>query len=310
VVGAFMLGSLGLFLQTVNALASSSCVSLDPVPAIRKSQIGKGAVGSEAIELFAAQPNHGTILLAHGLNLKPSAMNELALFFQGQGFSVVRLALMGHRGDVESFSKVTLDQWLQEFEQGYCAAKVLSCSGQVSFLGFSLGALVANVFESQHPQTFESQVLFAPALNSRYFTKWLKIFSWFPGLPIPSAANAEFRANGFTPIAAYNALFEGQEVLAEKDMSSVARALVWIDPQDELIDSTELEAWIARKNLPWHMRKVNTKSSSGLRHHQLVSSQNFEKSQWTKILEDSESWFLSHRRDNSTNSLCPGEMKK
>ena len=49
----------------------------------------------------------GVILLAHGLNLRPSKMNSLGHTFSRHGFYSLRVSLAGHRGNLNEMKLVT-----------------------------------------------------------------------------------------------------------------------------------------------------------------------------------------------------------
>ena len=217
---------------------------------------------------------------------------------------MVRLSFQGHRKDRAAYEAVTFDDWLAEFGDGVCLAKRLSCNGPVSFLGFSLGSLVATHFLSRFPETFESQVHLAPALAPRPFTQVLKALSWFPTFPVPSLSTPEFRAESSTPIAAYNATFDAEAKLDQITVPRSIPTLVWMDPRDELVDLKTMESWAARKELTWSFRQISTLAQGRLSHHLMVTAQNFLPEDWTRLVSTSEEWFLSHARVRSAPQEC------
>ena len=84
-------------------------------------------------------------LVAHGLNVRPAAMQPLIDWLNSKGSDVYLVKLSGHHqeGGV-SIQEVTAAIWWEEMVYGYNIAKrTASLQGlPVYFLGYSLGALL------------------------------------------------------------------------------------------------------------------------------------------------------------------------
>ena len=226
----------------------------------------------ETVKYIESEATRGVALVIHGLNLKPSGMNELATFLVHQKFDVCRISLSGHAEQVTNrkkrlapFQDVSLTTWRNEVQTAYKYAINIAAQKEVPLLliGFSLGgALGVDLTSGLGHQAFHRQILFSPALAVKPMSRLLKPLHGFPRLVIPSISPGEYRVNYGTPMAGYTALFELIADL-ENNTNSMhnSETLVFIDACDELVSVSGLENYIARNNLSrWSLHKIKKTS--------------------------------------------------
>jgi pimeloyl-ACP methyl ester carboxylesterase len=213
----------------------------------------------------------GVALVIHGLNLRPDMMQPIIAKLTAAGIDVLTLSLRGH-GDnyvhgngiavdqarLQAFKNVSYPLWTNEAYLAYLQLKERSEKiGVPRFLcGFSLGGLIGlDLFASNADVGFDKVVLFAPAIRLRAAVYLERLLSPFPGLVIPSMAPKAYLANKKgTPIAAYNALFDGLDRFNKKaDQKLNVPTLVFIDVQDEFIPLEKLKQLVEEKKWnQWH----------------------------------------------------------
>lgn len=180
------------------------------------------------------------VAVIHGLNLDPRRMGPLEQMIAGAGFEPASLVLSGHGAGhtIETLKGVSAELWLSE-----CAAlqRDKECVGA---LVYSLGALVwlVHLLETDACAAAELprfQVLFAPAIGLRWYTRAIQALQPFGSLVIPSLSHPAYRRHTGLPIPAYRALF--QLIRRLRDWAVQGRrlqvpTLVVLNKKDELID--------------------------------------------------------------------------
>lgn len=181
----------------------------------------------------------GVVLLAHGLNQRPSSWTELTEYLNSLDLHVYRLALQGHRGLAFSdMHTVNADIWEKELIDGYAQIKKCFPDIPIYLVAYSLGSLLAmSVQLKVGKRLFDRQVLLAPALAIKPYTRLaLAICKLFPFLP--SRSPREYLANrkGITA-EAYRALFQLEKDLQMfEDFATInIPTRVMMRPEDELI---------------------------------------------------------------------------
>jgi len=220
------------------------------------------------------------VILLHGLNLKPSKMDDWSAALKNRGAHVIRFALYGHAGVDEHMKTVNADIWRQEFvnlvEVAKRKAKELD-DVPLYFLGFSLGALVALEWSANNSSgdKFEKMVLIAPAISlSSFYRSLVDGASWLLGdnMVVPSRSPEEYRANvKGTSVAAYRALFALTDLLETKNYQGTnVDTLVLIDQNDELVSSDRVREVIKQFKLSkWKLEIVDNRfayDNYGFRH--------------------------------------------
>lgn len=191
----------------------------------------------------------GVVLLFHGLNLAPRAMDPLAQELQKLGFDTVQTTFRGHDGNHEAFRSVTRQEWLFDVEGAFERAVQIADRKQVPLyvIGFSMGGLLAIDYLQDHPELRDrvrKMVLLAPALSLHSVARLLAVSRYLPkNWMIPSLAPQEYAANKGTSIAAYRALYESSRKVRSIGLEAFSRipTQVWAHPKDELVSALGLE---------------------------------------------------------------------
>lgn len=243
-------------------------------------------------------------MLIHGLNLKPSAMDQLARSLAVIDVEVLRVELSGHKNsagaDDPSFQKVTARIWLDEARSAYreCTERARARKVPIFFVGFSLGGLLGELLLNQgHEGAFERVVLFAPAISVRPLTYVMRpLFLLGDGFVLGSVNDPAYRANSGTPMAAYRATFELQEQLeATAFKRSNIPTLLLIDPDDEFVSFSGIERIIRKYSLTeWRILRLSTEKSKleQSRHHLIVDESALGTAEWVRVKEAIQKHFM------------------
>lgn len=237
----------------------------------------------------------GVVLLVHGLNQKPSSWLELIRHLNRNGLHVYRLALQGHRGlSFDDMRKVNAGIWENELLGGYREIAGRFPMYPVYLIAYSLGGLVAmNVQIKTGQRLFARQVLLAPALAIRPYTRFAQILCRiFPYLPSRSPQGYVANREG-TTAEAYRALFQlEKEFRTFKDISILnIPTLVMMRQDDELISYKGTQRFLERNKLgEWRM--IPLLDGSALRRcscsykHLIVDSHSAGERIWRRITEE------------------------
>jgi len=287
------------------ALVSGDCVGVDSwsaLQAIKSEQAAQGHAESErTLVLLAARPAgatpRGVAVVVHGLNLRPSRMGDLVEVLVEAGFDVVRAALSGHGGNVETAKTVTRARFLADMHAAVCVAVARARERSsapeplpVVLVGFSLGALVSQDLVNTSAFTrspFAVQILFAPAIAVKPLAHAVRALWFWPTLSLPSLSLEEYRASPGTTLAAYNALFTSRAaVLGGPLERSRVPTLVFIHPDDELVSLAGTRALIEAKGLKsWQVDVVDKVGHGHSRtvNHLIIDQRSFAASEWQRV---------------------------
>lgn len=233
------------------------------------------------------------VVLLHGLNLKPSRMDDWSSLLTSRGAHVIRFALYGHTGDLAHMRDASADMWRRQFKDAMEHAKKIAAENNVPlyFIGFSLGALVALEWLSSQDDKnfFDKMVLIAPAISVPWYSRFaIKTASLFGlSMLLPSRSPESYRANKGTSVAAYLALFALKDSLeAKKYKNANVKTLILIDRNDELVDSRDVSDAINQYKLSnWSLEIVNNRfayDNYGFR-HLMVDQEAVGKELWTTL---------------------------
>jgi alpha-beta hydrolase superfamily lysophospholipase len=213
----------------------------------------------------------GAALVIHGLNLRPDRMQPVISALTGAGIDVLGLSLRGHGENfhhgngvdedtarLDAFKTVSFQLWLNEAYLAYLQLKARGREkGVPLFLtAFSLGGLIGlDLFAANADVEFDKLVLLAPAIRLHASVYLERVLSPFPRLVIPSMAPKAYLANKKgTPIAAYNALFDGLDRFDKTAGQKLnVPTLIIIDQRDEFIPLEKLKKLVEEKR--WHQWK-------------------------------------------------------
>lgn len=246
---------------------------------------------------------NGVALVIHGLNLRPSKMESIISLLTDSRIDVLNVSLRGHgqnftqkenedirRTRMEAFKTVSYRIWIDETYRAFSAAKKRSDENNVPlfFIGFSLGGLMgADLFVSYPDVGFDKMVLFAPALKLHGITYLGKLLSPFPRLVIPTLSSPSYLTNSGTPMAAYNALFEGIRHFNHNVCPKLnVPTIVFIDKRDELVSYQGLRQMVEKENLDqWkiHLIQKGNIHAKETIHHLIIDEPSVGKDVWKEM---------------------------
>lgn len=252
-----------------------------------------------------AQPLRAVALVIHGLNLRPAKMNAVINHLNAAGIDALRVSLSGHgqnykkidgrsasEARLETFKTVTYQGWFDETYRAYRQARARSEKEKVPlfFVANSYGSLIGiDVLITKPDVHFDKMVLFAPALKMHRRNHLIRLFSPFPKLVIPSFSPPAYLANKGTPMAAYNTLFETLNHFEKNIQPKInIPTLIFIDPGDELISFSNLEAMVA--NRPFHQWQIHRveKTATGKAakiHHLIIDPESTGGDVWQSMMD-------------------------
>jgi len=258
----------------------------------------------------------GVALVIHGLNLQPDRMQPIISKLTESGIDVLALSLRGHgenythgRGTAEdqarldAFKSVSYQLWMNE---AYLAYLQLKERGQekgipLFLTAFSLGGLIGlELFASNPDVRFDKLVLFAPAIRLHAKIYLERLLSPFPRLVIPSMAPKTYLANKKgTPIAAYNALFDGLDRFNKNAGKKLnVPTLVFIDQQDEFIPIRKIEELVEDQRWDqWQFYIVEKEDSARDEtfYHHIIDASSTGETVWQDMMKAAVNHLLNHK---------------
>ncbi len=254
----------------------------------------------------STNPVKGYALLVHGLNNKPEVMDDLGLYMLTLGIESFRLALTGHKGDPEEMRHVSTSDWQRDVYQGFCLVyeKAKKSGLPLYLIGYSLGGMIPLEIMGEPtgtPVVFTKQILFAPALATHWYVQGIRIFVIFgDDYLIPARVPKEYIVNKGASVIAYKNLDSLLDTLkAQKKSEGISqKTLIFLDPDDELISSKGLLAFINSKNLhpAWTLRFIQDRDSSfrPLYHHLIIDQRSLGPKTWESV-KNNIALFLAHK---------------
>lgn len=253
-----------------------------------------------------ATPSKGAALLVHGLNLKPGAMAAISRRLSAAGIDVLQVTLSGHDTKtltdmerLQEFRQASYAGWRSEVAVAYAELADYANERQLPkyLVAYSIGALFGAdlLVDAEENVTYDKMVLLSPALSLRATSQLLRPFSLFPDLIMPSFSPSVYHANWGTPMAAYNALYDGLHHF-EKGASNKLNipALVIIDKGDELVSASGIEHFIDSHQLTqWQFSAVH-KGSDAMTwyHHLLLDELALGRAAWNDMMQQIEEFLL------------------
>ncbi len=238
------------------------------------------------------------VVVTHGLNLNPDAMNDIEVTLHEAGMDVLALSLTGHENSLEDdirlarFRQADFQVWQQDMDLAVAQAALRAADQQVPLylLGFSMGGLLSADHVNRHPDsTVERLVLLAPALSLRWTSYLLMPLSVLPNFFLPSVAPDAYRANNYAPVSAYESLYSGLGRFSEQVEPSRINipTLVMIDQSDELISPDGVQSFIAEFGLDnWRYTLINkSEGAAPVLSHLIVSRHALGDEAWSEVAD-------------------------
>ena len=248
----------------------------------------------------------GIAVVVHGLNLRPSKMNDIVRFFQDKGIDVLRVTLTGHRGDFREIYLASKNRWQNDLRGAYCLAQdrasVLNQKMPIYFVGHSLGGLInldLLTADGYQGVRYDKMVLFSPAIAVngklrilRTLTRFLfsNPYAFYPSPPARYRRDylRYYRLLPDLPILAYDALFDSLAELQRKNFFSLnIPTLVFIDSQDELVSMDGILKIVSKNKLnQWKVVKVKSRNPILKKPpHHAITDEDLMGDEWKFILQ-------------------------
>ena len=239
-------------------------------------------------------------LVTHGLNLKPSRMNEIVKTLTASGALVLRLSLSGHRGSKVEQLNVLLEQWLNSYELAINILikkkKELEKHSQIDYplysFSYSLGSLIhLNAVMKLDQKIFKHSLMLAPAAWIKWYSYWAKILFFLPDyISIPSANHRHYRSQRGTSLASYRALYQGidkwHNFHEAKSLKSIAPLTIIMDPEDELVSLDKIKEFL-KKHPEIQANIIEIQNAQALIkpsfHHLIIDKKSVGEGQWSLI---------------------------
>lgn len=238
---------------------------------------------------YFAQPEQapeGVVVLVHGMNLRPKAMDSWVPVFQEWGLDVVRVSLTGHHPKGSQHG-ASAGLWRSEVRQACLEARLRAPGKPLYLLGYSLGgALIIDLVASQAIEA-SGLILLAPAIKIRRLVQASRMFGWFAGtgLSVPSRSPAGYRAQDWTSADSYCALYHVVDrISGSADRQALARvpALVFMSDDDELLSPVRTRDWLESADLPeWEFHELQTQGLA----HLIVDPSTMGASEWQRVTQ-------------------------
>ncbi len=204
----------------------------------------------------------GVVLLTHGMNLKPSRMDELAQLLAQSGFEVFRPAFKGHCDKNKEYLDISADQWEADAKRFHAIAqrRAKNLKRPLYLVAYSFSALVFQVQAKELP--FAKRIYFAPALSLKF---WYPMVAWaaqqFPSYTYASRVPPGYRANEISGASAIVALEEfHRRWRGGAGRGDSTPILMFASTKDELVNYDGLQTVVADKN-NWLLEIVSTEKS-------------------------------------------------
>lgn len=222
----------------------------------------------------------GIVILAHGLNLKPSKMDQLACFFSAKGCDVLRIEL-GRNPNL----------WSKNFHYDYVRAALRAKEELLPmyFVGFSLGALVGVHYMLTHTDhQFQKVALLAPACHAHWYTFFPAMLGHiFPWISLPSFNLADYREGPSTTLLEYKKMHGlAKEVQKHLQVRPLDIPLLLIySPKDELVSHQSLKNWAKSEPQCTSLEISNQTSQLPKKyHHLMIDELTLGPKDWEKLI--------------------------
>ena len=260
----------------------------------------------------------GVALVIHGLNFRPTKMKPIIAKLTESGVDALNMSLRGHgenfthqdgvdsdKARLEAFKATTYQVWTNEAYLAYLQVRERAAHKEVPvfFIGYSLGALIGlDLFATYQDVYYDRMALFAPAIKLYAIHYLARLLSPFPELIVPSLAPDSYLTNKKgTPVAAYDALFDGINNFEKSANSKInVPTLIFIDEQDEFIPTSGLKNFVEEKKLDqWQIYTVQKGKDVkfGTFHHHIIDAASTGKDVWQEIMNAATAHLLNDRKN-------------
>lgn len=244
----------------------------------------------ECLHWFPAQGKPiGVMLVTHGLNLRPSKMEELAQRYSEAGYEVLRPSFTGHCREPDELKEVRPSAWEKDAREFYSLAqkKAEQLKVPLYLTAYSFSGLVYHSMRKELP--FKKRVYLAPALETKFWYPFaIFLIDFVPSFTFRTQIPAGYYAqeySGFRSVLAMNHfLLQWQKNESEPDDSPV---LVWAHPGDELVSASGLQEIATKRK--WDFRELSIEGCglSSCYKHLIVDSGALGKPEFDRLVKGS-----------------------
>lgn len=194
---------------------------------------------------YSEEDNAPVAILVHGLNNRPSIMDEIAESLASSGLNCLRVSLSDHSSTTPSHN-ISSDDWLKDLDAAYTEAASEFPGRDTVIIGYSLGGLIALEYNHQNPGRIRSIALIAPPLAIHTPVQLVRLLLplRFLNLSLPSAAPESYRLKTSTSLNAYHGLFTLYDKLKDNKFKCPQKLQVWLAEDDEIISEKNTREWI------------------------------------------------------------------
>lgn len=237
------------------------------------------------------EPLRGVILLIHGLNVRPSAMDPLATTLASEGYHVHRITLHGHNGrTAEIFDE---NVWMRDLSSAYKDIRTRFPNVPTYLMGYSLGGLaLVTMLDSTPPDQYpQAMVLLAPSISLRGALNIATTLHFPPPISwaIPNLTPRSYQRYEYTPLFWYSntlALYRNAASLKNIEHLRSIPTLVILNEADELVSAAGTSRWIKEHNLEssWRIEVVDTKGAeTRLKEHLIIDERSLGQKEWSRL---------------------------
>lgn len=237
------------------------------------------------------EPPRGVILLVHGLNVRPSAMDPLATTLASEGYHVHRITLHGHNGrNAEIFDE---NVWVQDLSSAYQDMRARFPNVPTYLMGYSLGGLaLVTMLDSTPPDQYpRAIVLLAPSISLRGALDVATTLHVPPPVTwaVPNLTPRSYQRYEYTPLFWYSntlALYRKVASIKNSEKLRSIPTLVILNEADELVSATGTSRWIKEHNLEssWRIEMVDTKGAEvRLKEHLIIDQRSLGQKEWSRL---------------------------
>lgn len=229
----------------------------------------------------------GVFVVTHGLNSRPTKMEDLAEALANAGYEVLRPSFTGHCREPEELQNVKAESWEKDAREFHAIAKKKADQlGVPLYLAaYSFSGLLFHSLRKELP--FRKRVYLAPALETRFWYP-LAIFliGYIPKFAfrtqIPDGYYAQEYSGLQSVLAMNHFLLAWQNNKAEPDDGPV---LLFADPGDELVSAAGLKEMSRERG--WQFNDVSNEGCELPKcyHHQIIDSPSVGKGQWAEMVK-------------------------
>lgn len=235
----------------------------------------------------AAGEPKGVLVVTHGMNLTPLAMDELSVCFASFGYEVFRPGFCGHHGDAEELLGVTADEWEEDAARIHAEAQARAGALGVPMhlLAYSFSGLVFQVLSEKFP--FARRVYLAPALALHFWylpLMWLvRLIPWLTFRSVIPRAYVASERSGLYSVLAMDKFYLRWKL--GEGRQSGSPTLIFAARRDELVHGPNL-AEMAMEIPGWEFRETNVSGSTLPKafHHLIVDSVSLGKAEFERVV--------------------------